>query len=86
MCRVDTMIIIFLGFRDRGSLCSRSCLGTHCVDQASLKHGDPPAPASLVIELKYVPTLLSLPFLVLSSQGPLPRVPHTVDPESVGWG
>jgi hypothetical protein len=39
-------------FRDRVSLCSPGCPGTHSVDQAGLELRNPPASASQVLELK----------------------------------
>jgi hypothetical protein len=42
----------FLDFRDRVSLCSSGCPGTHSVDQAGLKLRNPPASASGVLGLK----------------------------------
>jgi hypothetical protein len=39
-------------FWGRVSLCSPSCPGTHFVDQAGLKHRNPPASASKVLRLK----------------------------------
>jgi hypothetical protein len=42
----------FFGFRDRVSLCSPGCPGTHFVDQAGLKLRNPPASASRVLGLK----------------------------------
>jgi hypothetical protein len=39
-------------FRDRVSLCSPGCPGTHSVDQAGLELRNPPASASEVLELK----------------------------------
>jgi hypothetical protein len=42
----------FLVFRDRVSLCSPGCPGTHFVDQAGLELRDPPASASRVLGLK----------------------------------
>ena len=42
----------FLVFRDRVSLCSPGCPGTHFVDQAGLELRNPPASASLVLGLK----------------------------------
>ena len=42
----------FLVFRDRVSLCSPGCPGTHFVDQAGLKLRNPPASASQVLGLK----------------------------------
>jgi hypothetical protein len=39
-------------FRDRVSLCSPGCPGTHSVDQASLEFRNPPASASRVLGLK----------------------------------
>jgi hypothetical protein len=42
----------FLVFRDRVSLCSSGCPGTHFVDQAGLELRNPPASASQVLGLK----------------------------------
>jgi hypothetical protein len=42
----------FSFFRDRVSLCSPGCPGTHSVDQAGLKLRNPPASASEVLGLK----------------------------------
>jgi hypothetical protein len=42
----------FLVFRDRVSLCSPGCPGTHFVDQAGLELRNPPASASQVLGLK----------------------------------
>jgi hypothetical protein len=42
----------FLVFRDRVSLCSLGCPGTHFVDQAGLELRDLPASASQVLGLK----------------------------------
>jgi hypothetical protein len=39
-------------FRDRVSLCSPGCPGTHVVDQAGLQLRNPPASASQVLGLK----------------------------------
>jgi hypothetical protein len=39
-------------FRDRVSLCSPGCPGTHFVDQAGLELRTPPASASQVLGLK----------------------------------
>jgi hypothetical protein len=41
-----------LVFRDRVSLCSPGCPGTHSVDQAGLELRNPPASASQVLGLK----------------------------------
>jgi hypothetical protein len=43
---------IFLVFRDRVSLYSPGCPGTHFVDQAGLELRNPPASASQVLGLK----------------------------------
>jgi hypothetical protein len=43
---------IFLVFRDRVSLCSPGCPGTHFVDQSGLELRNPPASASQVLGLK----------------------------------
>jgi hypothetical protein len=44
--------VSFFVFRDRVSLYSPGCLGTHSVDQAGLELRNPPASASLVLGLK----------------------------------
>jgi hypothetical protein len=46
------IIIIILVFRDKVSLCSPGCPGTHSVDQAGLELKNPPASASRVLGLK----------------------------------
>ena len=50
----------FLVFRDRVSLCSLGCPGTHSVDQVSLELRNSPASASQVLELKVCATMPSL--------------------------
>jgi hypothetical protein len=47
-------------FRDRVSLCSLGCPGTHSVDQAGLELRNPPASASLVLGLKACATTARL--------------------------
>jgi hypothetical protein len=47
-------------FRDRVSLCSPGCPGTHSVDQAGLKLRNPPASASQVLGLKAYATTAQL--------------------------
>jgi hypothetical protein len=64
---------LFLVFRDRVSLCSPGCPGTHFVDQAALELRNPPASASRVLGLKAcatTPGSLSL-FLSLWDRVPL---------------
>jgi hypothetical protein len=46
----------FLVSRDRVSLCSPGCPGTHFVDQAGLELRNPPASAFLVLGLKVCTT------------------------------
>jgi hypothetical protein len=46
------LIFIFLVFRDKVSLYSPGCPGTHFVDQAGLELRNPPASASQVLGLK----------------------------------
>jgi hypothetical protein len=50
----------FLVFRDRVSLCSPGCPGTHSLDQAGLELINPPASASQVLELKACATTARL--------------------------
>jgi hypothetical protein len=45
-------LVSFLIFRDRVSLCSPGCPGTHFVDQGGLELRNPPASASQVLGLK----------------------------------
>ena len=51
---------LFLVFRDRVSLCSPGCPGTHFVDQAGLELRNPPASASEVLGLKVCATTAQL--------------------------
>jgi hypothetical protein len=55
---------LFVCFRDRVSLCSPGCPGTHSVDQAGLELRNPPASASQVLGLK---VRASTPGLILVS-------------------
>jgi hypothetical protein len=55
VCFVIIIIIIILVFRDRVSLYSPGCPGTHFVDQAGLELRNPPASASRVLGLKAAP-------------------------------
>ena len=48
---IGTYFCLFV-FRDRVSLCSPGCPGTHFVDQPGLKLRNPPVSASQVLELK----------------------------------
>jgi hypothetical protein len=52
-------------FRDRVSLYSPGCPGTHFVDQAGLKLRNPPASASQVLGLKACATTAQLIVYVL---------------------
>jgi hypothetical protein len=49
-------VCLFLVFRDRVSLCSPGCPGTHFVDQAGPEIRNPPASASQVLGLKVCAT------------------------------
>jgi hypothetical protein len=53
-------VCFFLFFRDRISLCSPDCPGTHSVDQAGLELRNPPASASQVLGLKPCATITRL--------------------------
>jgi hypothetical protein len=55
-------LFVCLFFRDRVSLCSSGCPGTHFVDQAGLELRNPPASASRVLRLKACATTPGLPF------------------------
>jgi hypothetical protein len=54
------LVFGFWFFRDRVSLCSPGCPGTHSVDQVGLELRNPPASASQVLGLKACTTTLSL--------------------------
>jgi hypothetical protein len=58
----------FLVFRDRVSLCSPGCPGTHFVDQAGLKLRNPPASASWVLELKACATTSGSQLIILTGR------------------
>jgi hypothetical protein len=53
-------VCLFVCFRDRVSLCSPGCPGTHSVDQAGLELRNPPALASQVLGLKVCITTAQL--------------------------
>jgi hypothetical protein len=53
---VETDFFFLFYFRDRVSLCSSGCPGTHFVDQAVLKLRNPPTSASQVLGLKVCAT------------------------------
>jgi hypothetical protein len=53
------VLFCFLFFRDRVSLCSLGCSGTHSVDQAGLELRNPPDSAPQVLELKVCATMPS---------------------------
>jgi hypothetical protein len=50
------LFVCFFVFRDRVSLCSPGCPGTHSVDQAGLELRNLPASASRVLGLKVCAT------------------------------
>jgi hypothetical protein len=52
VCLFCFVLFLFLFFRDRVSLCSPGCPGTHFVDQAGLELRNLPASASQVLGLK----------------------------------
>jgi hypothetical protein len=54
---VCLVLVLVLSFRDRVSLCSPGCPGTHFVDQAGLKLRSLPASASRVLGLKACATM-----------------------------
>jgi hypothetical protein len=59
------IINFFFVFRDRVSLCSPGCPGTHSVDQAGLELRDLPASASQVLGLKACATTAQQEFLFI---------------------
>jgi hypothetical protein len=64
ICELFELLFFFLVFRDRVSLCSPGCPGTHFVDQAGLELRNPPASASRVLGLKACATTPGLNFLL----------------------
>jgi hypothetical protein len=56
-CFVFFLFVCLFVFRDRVSLCSPGCPGTHSVDQAGLELRNPPASASRVLGLKACTTM-----------------------------
>jgi hypothetical protein len=52
VCFLFFWFVSFCFFRDRVSLCSPGCPGTHSVDQAGLERRNPPASTSQVLGLK----------------------------------
>jgi hypothetical protein len=56
----EFFLLLFLVFRDRVSLCSPGCPGTHSVDQAGLELRNPPASAPQVLGLKACATTARL--------------------------
>jgi hypothetical protein len=59
-CMVGFCLFVCLFFRDRVSLCSPGCPGTHSVDQAGLELRNPPVSASQVLGLKACATTARL--------------------------
>jgi hypothetical protein len=57
---IFTIYLFILVFRDRVSLYSPGCPGTHSVDQAGLELRNPPASASRVLGLKACTTTARL--------------------------
>jgi hypothetical protein len=62
------LLLLFLIFRDRVSLCIPGCPGTHSVDQAGLELRNLPASASQVLGLKACATTLGLVYNFLNSE------------------
>jgi hypothetical protein len=57
------VVVVLVVFRDRVSLCSLGCPGTHFVDQAGLELRNPPASATRVLGLKACTTTPGFSFL-----------------------
>jgi hypothetical protein len=82
-------LFIFFGFfRDRVSLCSPGCPGTHSVDQAGLELRNPPASASRALGLKACATTPGSNCILkqeLSHGRHVPSVPSEVSPSGRTW-
>jgi hypothetical protein len=63
-------LFIFLFFRDRVSLYSPGCPGTHSVDQVGLELRNPPASASQVLGLKTCATTTQYKLILCGSSNP----------------
>jgi hypothetical protein len=70
---VDHFFFWGYGVRDRVSLCSPGCPGTHFVDQAGLKLRKPPASASRDLGLKVCATTVR-PFIFFVTKTILQRL------------
>jgi hypothetical protein len=62
------LVVVVVVFRDRVSLYSPGCPGTHFLDQAGLGLRNPPASASRVLGLKACTTTARLVFKILNHQ------------------
>jgi hypothetical protein len=65
---VGDFFFLFWFFRDRVSLYSPGCPGTHFVDQAGLELRNPPASASQVLGLKACVTTPSSQLVILTTE------------------
>jgi hypothetical protein len=61
-------LLLLLVFRDRVSLYSPGCPGTHFVDQVGLELRNPPASASLVLGLKTCATTLGIDSVLIVAE------------------
>jgi hypothetical protein len=82
---ICTLIFFFFFPRDRVSLCSPGCPGTHSVDQAGLQHRNSPASASQVLGLKACATMPSWSVLMLYLKNPYPNKPQRFQPLFRFW-
>jgi hypothetical protein len=71
------LFFCFFVFRDRVSLCSPGCPGTHFVDQAGLKLRNPPASASQVLGLEACTTTPDPYLLKEKKVNEIKLLPHT---------
>jgi hypothetical protein len=78
-CVFSFLSFFFMVFRDRVSLCSPGCPGTHYVDQAGLELRNPPASASRVLGLKVCATMPGTVYFLSKVLG-LPWVYQDIDP------
>jgi hypothetical protein len=62
--QVETRFLFLSVFRDRVSLCSPGCPGTHFVGQAGLELRNPPASASRVLGLKACTTMPGVSWII----------------------
>jgi hypothetical protein len=81
LCLLVFFVCLFFVFRDRVSLYSPGCPGTHFVDQAGLELRNPAASASRVLGSKACTTTPGLACFLIAPRSTSPGV----SPPTLGW-